>query len=149
MKKIIMAVIILSLSSALIYSQQNKGPVYVNGLGVGASICEFAVDGSRKNMIEKIEPYIQNGRVYFFCGALTISSGNLRPGFEFNLDLEKEAIQKPRIKGIYQGSQKDAFNTKDGVIVAGYAERGTIIVTNAFLESKKAESWAKNKKLAY
>jgi hypothetical protein len=138
----------LALSSALLSAQQGQGPVYVNHFAVGPYICEFAAGGSRQEMISEIAPYIQNGRVYFVCWAVPISSGNLRQGFEFNLDLEDEFISSPRIKAVYRGSQSDPCNN-ELCFVVGYAERGTIVITHFFADFNTADEWTKTVRLAF
>jgi hypothetical protein len=127
---------------------QGREPVYVNNFAAGPFICEFAVNGARQEQfIQQLTPYIQDGRVYFVCWAFPISSGSLRSGFEFNLDLEDEFISSPRIKAVYRGSQSDDCNN-ELCLVAGYAERGTIIITHAFFDTDKANEWGKTVRLA-
>ena len=126
-------------------AQQNE-PVYFYGFYgyfVGQYVCEFAINGLTDS-IQDIKPLIHNGRLYFLTPALAISTGNLRPGFEFNLDFDN--IDKPRIKAIYRGQARDPVpsktNKEENIMIAGYAERGSIIVTNVFFDEQKLEEWA-------
>ena len=75
----------------------------------GPFVCEFASDGSNKDMIRQIEQYIHNGRLYFISISLPMSTGNLRPGFEFNIDLERAT---PRIKAEYRGSLQNPITSE-------------------------------------
>jgi hypothetical protein len=129
--------------------QQKQEPVYVNGLFAGAYITEFAANGSNKDAITELEPYIQKGKVYFLCPALPISTGNIKQGFEFTLDLKSgNFISSPRVRGIYRGSQNTTITANQPCIAAGYAERGKITITHFFPDRNAAEEWAKTVKLA-
>jgi hypothetical protein len=131
----------LAFSSSLLSAQQ--GPVYLNNFLLGPYICEFAANGPRQELIAEIQPYVQNGRVYFLCWGFPISSGSLRPGFEFNLDREEQFFNNPRIKAVYRGTQNDICNI-ELCFVAGYAERGMIIITQVFFDDKVYEEWVKS-----
>ena len=125
-------------------------PVYINNPLIGSYICEFALNGSRQELIKQIEPYIQNGRVYFTGLAIPLNTGSLRPGFEFNLDLERDYIENPRIKAIYRGEQKNTVPSEAsrGVLTAGYAEHNLIIITHVFFDREEANKWASTVQLS-
>jgi hypothetical protein len=125
---------------SLALSQQNE-PVYVNGLLAGPFICEFAENGINENTRE-LEPFVQNGRVYFLCAGIPANSGNLRRGFEFILSDTRKT------KGVYQGDQKNFIDSNVAVAVAGFAEAGKITVTNVFPDNDSVEKWVANVKLA-
>ena len=129
---------------------QNSDPVYVNGLFLSNCFAEFAVNGPDKDSIKYIEPYVKNGRVYFYTTAFPLSSGNLTPGFEFNLDVQNR--DNPRIKAVYRGNQNDeipaSYKSRDMVVI-GYAERGSIIVTRVFLKFSEAQEWEKSANTAF
>jgi hypothetical protein len=109
---------------------------------MGPYIIEFAAGGSNRD----IQPFIQNGRVYFNCIALPISVGNLRQDFEFSLDFNDNGwITSPRVKAVYRGTQRNVVNqNKEGYFVAGYAERGMIIITHFFPDIYAVEEWGKS-----
>ena len=144
MKKItfsLLAVFLLLTSYERTNAQQNE-PVYFAYGGYGPYIVEFAINGPRKDLIKELEPFIQNGRIYFYEIAIPISTGNLRPGFEFNLDYEDEYLVNPRIKAIYRGQARDTLPDDWGAYpVAGYAERGAIVITHVFYSGDEEEAW--------
>ena len=149
MKKILfclLAASILVLSPISLVAQRSE-PVYFINLFAGPNICEFAVDGPRRELIREVEPFVQNGRLYFACAALPISNGNLRSGFEFNLDWEQDAL---RIKALYQGQPRGSLPPEVAieVNVAGYAERGSIIITHVFF-TKEEESFINSVRSAF
>ena len=153
MKKILfclLAASILVISPVSLAAQRNE-PVYLNGLFAGPYICEFAVNGPRRELIREVEPFLQNGRLYFFDFAFPVSSGNLRPGFEFNLDHEDEFIEKPRILAVYRGQARGSLpsDIPNGIPVAGYAERGSITITHVFFTWEEAENWGYTVQLAF
>ena len=142
MKKILfflLAVSILTVTPLSLEAQRNE-PVYIISLIAGPYICEFAVNGARRELIREVESFIQNGRIYFACAALPINTGNLRAGFEFNLDWEHDI---PRIRAIYQGQSRGPLPPEVAieVNVAGYAERGSIIITHVFSPKKKRKAF--------
>ena len=127
-----------------------EDPIYVNGLLlVGPKIVEFAVDGPRRYLIQQIERFIQNGRVHFFCLAFPISRGYLHPGFVFSIESEEEFILRPRMIARYFGLQRDFVPQGELVFVAGYAERGVIVITNVFFCFAEAEKWLNSVRLAF
>ena len=151
MKKILfclLAGLLLTVTSVSSEAQQNE-PIYLNNPLIGPYISEFALNGLSAKTTG-MEPFIQNGRIYF-CGiALSISAGSLRPGFEFNLDLG-EHFYRPRIKAVYRGQQSDPVppDAVEGIFVAGYAERGSIIITDVFFSLDDMVLWGDTVQLEY
>jgi hypothetical protein len=116
-------------------SSASGDPLYIDLPHLARNICEFAVNGRRKNLIREIRPYVHDGRVYFFLLAMPQNRGILRPGFQFSLDLEEQYIFRPRILAVYNGPPGD-FISNDVVFVpvAGFAESGFIVITHVFFE---------------
>ena len=129
-------------------------PVYLDDFWgfLGSYVFEFALNGD-KEMIREVEPFVQNNRLYFIGIGIPMSTGNLRPDFEFNLDFFISGTS-PRIKAMYRGTSRIPItkgyieDVENGVIVSGYAERGSIIITHAFSSLEEAERWAANVRLA-
>ena len=145
MKKMLILMILFD-CAVLALSQQNQEPVYVGT--EGPSVSEFAENGTELEEMKYLEPYIQNGKLYFICIALPVNSGNLKPGFEFILS------DTHKTKGIYGGSQTNfipskssPYYTKD-LWVAGFAETGIITVTDVFLNEQALKKWLVTVKLA-
>ena len=152
MKKILCCLILafLFIPVISIESQENE-PIFVHDIYphffVGPFVCEYAIDGD-VDMIRIVEPYVHSGRLYFLGIALPISSGSLRQDFEFNVDLFEDT---PRIRAVYHGTLRDPItreHTENGVFVAGYAQRGSIIITNVFFDMETANRWASTVRLA-
>jgi hypothetical protein len=141
MKKMLILMVLLD-CAVLAFSQQNK-PVYVNDLFfAGVYACEFAENGVADEAMKAVEPFVKNGRLYFLSAGLPVTSGNLRPAFKFILS------DNHKIQGEYNGRQTDYVNSTDAVAVAGFAEKGKIIITNVFLDAESLEKWADTVKLA-
>ena len=141
---------ILFLSSASVESQEDEA-VYIHDINphlfVGPIVCEFAINGDI-NILRMVEPYIFNNRLYFTGLALPVNAGSLRSGFEFNLDLFED---DPRIVAIYQGSPGDPVlkqHEEDGLLVAGYAQQGSIVITHVFFDTESADRWTNTVRLA-
>ena len=132
-----------------VLSQETSGPVYVNGMFlIGESIVEFALDGNRRNLIQRVEPFVYNGKLHFFSLAVPFSSGGLRQGFNFHIELNTAT---PRKFAVYNGEQRDLFlpfNTP--VPVRGYATKGgQIIITEVFVNLASAEAFLNTVPLAF
>jgi len=141
-------VVFLLIQGPLFLEAQQNEPVYLNNPIIGPYISEFAINSPNKELIQELEPYIRNGRLYF-CGiGLPLSTGNLKPDFEFNLDFYENT---PRIKALYRGSSRKMITeeAKSGILVAGYAERGSIIITQAFFSEEEASKWAQTIRFAF
>ena len=152
MKKVIICLLLtMILFHAVSMESQENEPVYIHDiyphLFVGPLICEYAINGDI-NILRMIEPYIQNDRLYFTGLAFPISTGSLRTGFEFNVDFFED---NPRIKAVYQGSLTDPVSREDeeeGLLVAGYAQPGSIIITHVFFDLESADGWANTVRMA-
>jgi hypothetical protein len=127
-----------TVNDTLSLDTQNIDPLYFYSIYAGAYVCEFAMNGSRKDIIQEVEPYVINGRFYFIALALPLSTGDLKPGFEFDLDMTED---NPRIKAVYRGASRiNPITDEDmlkGLLVSGYAERGSIIITNVILSAEE------------
>jgi hypothetical protein len=146
MKKLpLLIAIAFILFPTLLPAQQNREPIYVLDLWLGADITEFAANGQRRDLIAEAQSYIQNGRIYLSCLAFQKSTGNLRNGFEFTVDTNDDGwVTNPRVRAVYRGSQQNVVSrNEDGYFVAGYAERGTITITHFFPDDHSAEEWEK------
>ncbi|MDR1525947.1 MAG: hypothetical protein LBS79_11955 [Tannerella sp.] len=132
--------------AVLAFSQQNQEPVYV-GLD-GVVVCEFAENGTKNAGMEILDPFIQNGKLYFITTAFPIEGGNLKPGFEFILSDERQ------IKAVYSGQQTVFVSPRfspyfpENLWVAGFSENGTITITNVFLNEASLKRWLVTVKLA-
>ena len=129
--------------------QETSGPVYVNGMFlIGESIVEFALDGSRRNLIQRVEPFVYNGKLHFFSLAVPFSSGGLRQGFNFHIELNTGT---PRKFAVYNGEQRDLFLPFNiPVPVRGYATKGgQIVITEVFVNLACAEAFLNTVPLAF
>ena len=143
MKKITAVLVCAGLAAAFAQQPAEPEPVYVNGIFIGAYACEFAENGAKDPEIKELEPFIKNGRLYFLGVGQPISKGNLKTGFEFLLS------ESHKIHGIYNGKQTDAINSTEWFGVAGYAEKGKVVITHFFFDEAAIDTWSKNVKLAF
>jgi hypothetical protein len=145
MKKTLILMVLLD-CAFFAFSQQNQEPVYV-GLD-GVVVCEFAENGTKNAGMETLDPFIQEGKLYFICTAFPIEGGNLKPGFEFTLSDERQ------IKAVYSGQQTFFVSPRfspyfpENLWVAGFSENGAVTVTDVFLTEAAFQKWLVTVKLA-
>ena len=141
MKKI--SAVLVCAGFAAAFAQQPAEPVYVYHWLAGLVACEFAENGTQDPEMKEFEPYVKNGRLYFLGLGAPVKTGKLTNGFEFVFS------EKHKVRGAYNGRQTDAINSTETLGVAGYAEKGKIIVTHVFFDTDSMEAWAKTVKLAF
>jgi hypothetical protein len=149
MKKLLLLAVLLN-GTLFAYAQQDNEPAYVlllDAASGGVIVCEFAENGTKTEGMEILEPFIQDGKLYFVCTAFAVESGNLKPGFAFTLSDESQ------IKAAYQGQQNFFVTSKNptypnGYRVAGFSENGNITVTTVFLSNQMLNRWLATVKLA-
>jgi hypothetical protein len=107
---------------------------------LGSYVCEYAENGTKKAEMKDLIPYITDGKFFFVCLAAPVKAGNLSRGFEFSLSNVEQ-----HIKGKYNGSRTDSIQNQR--IVAGYAEKGKITITDVFIDDKQFEQWSKTVKI--
>ena len=125
---------------------QEGAPVYVEAFYLESRIVDFAISGAGG----LFSPHIRGGRLYFIADAIPASVGNLRPGFQFYFDLDYQ--RSPRKNAVYSGTLTHGFNQLErehGLIVAGYAQKGAIVITHVFRNVPSAEAWALTVRTAY
>ena len=151
MKKLL-AFLFFSLAAAVIVHGQAGGPVYVNDvlpfMPIGPFVVEYALGGSGE-AIDVIKPFIHNNRLYFIGLALPVTSNNLRRGVEFNLDLFQDA---PGIRAFYPRNISSRINSghlQNGMIVSGFAMRGSITITDVFFDIESIENWSSSRRFAF
>jgi hypothetical protein len=140
----------------LAHAQQDNEPAYVALLDAasgGFIVCEFAENGTKTAGMEILEPFLQDGKLYFACIAVATKSDwlksglgpGLRPGLVFTLS---DASQ---IKAVYQGPQNLDItppNYPEGLWVAGFSESDSITITNVFASEQRFKRWLATVKLA-
>ena len=146
MKKILFCLLAVSFFAipAWLDAQQNQ-PHYFHSPYAGLFAVGWALNDLDREVIEFVERFVQNGRFYFVGAALPVSSGNLMPGFQFNLDWYNRS--NPRMLAVYQGPSRGPVPSgllaiepisrisvrNNGIFVAGYAVRGSITITHVFM----------------
>ena len=141
MKKISAVLVCAGLTAA--FAQQPAEPVYVNGPIARFFACEFAENGAKDPMMKDYEQYITNNRFYFLSIGSPVKNGKLAQGTEFLLS------PNHTIRGEYRGNQTNFVDSDIGFWVAGYAEKGKVVITHVFSDWDAAETWSKTVKLAF
>jgi hypothetical protein len=141
MKKYL-SILFLFVYPCLLFAQSNKDTVYIYNYLAGSYACSFAETDINNEALKPISPYIQKGKLYFIFPAAPVKSGSLKPGFEFSLTNDEK-----RIKGKYQGKNTDTIKENTALVVAGYAEKGNIVITHVFFDEVTLENWMKTIKI--
>ena len=150
---IMIVIFVVFFGSAFVIKGQNRGPVYVHDVSppaffIGPFVSEFALNGNRE-MIDVVNPFVHNGRLYFHGHAFPVTTGNLRQSFEFNTDF---GHNPPRIMAVYRGSLRgriESGHVNYGMLVAGYATRGSIVITHVFFDEESLRNWVSSVRFAF
>jgi hypothetical protein len=112
--------------------------VYVAGI-IADYLHEFSQTGTT---LEVIMPHVRNGRLYFITIGLATNNGFLVSGDEILLP----SLQAWNVSAQYSGVQINIADSQYAFTVAGFAEKGSIVITHAFTDYTIAEAWSQSVK---